>query len=237
MNWALKHRLIILGTIIVFVASIASIIVFFSLPTPEPTCTYEGVPIECGLSVEPLSVPLVRYIRTGTRPDVVAYITNGNTDADAQYVNYRIDVYTKKGDLFATQKGSVTIPHETTHAIFIPRVASFAPEQAQAFLTLTSTPQFTRATTPTVHLTQEGFSWSLLGSTPRLVVDIRGDKNTTVHRVPAIVTVYDADNVLIAASRTVVQSLAANTQGTLTYTWNQPFKRPPARVEVIFNTP
>jgi hypothetical protein len=51
--------------------------------------------------------------------------------------------------------------------------------------------------------------------------------------VTVVATVFDSANNAIAASQTVVQELGPQSSAPIIFTWNEPFKEAPARVEIL----
>lgn len=247
MDWARKRQLFIIG-IISFVVLVLGGFFVFILTTNPATC-FDGeqngteTGIDCGGGCElvcknearPLVVSFTQYLLTDGRPDVIAHIENANTHADAIAAEYEIEVYTDEGDLFARHNGVIDVPHESVRAVFVPRIASIAPVVGRAFLTIVD---------ETFHKAQEGpntkvesFRWEGLQKEPVLFVQIKGDAEEKLRRIPLTVTIFDAKNTVLAVSQTVVDDIGIDEKKEVVFTWNESFENTPTRVEFVFDTP
>lgn len=247
MNWAHRRRIIIIGILVIVTASfIAMLTLVFT--TENATCfdgEQNGVEtgIDCGGGCElicteearPLSVLFSQYIKTNGRSDVIAHVANLNKNADAVSVKYTIEVFTEAGDLFAQHSGITDVPHESIRAIFVPQIASIAPEIARAFVTISEQTFLTAKNGP--KLSAESFAWKNVQATPTLSVQVRGDEEASVRRTPLTVTIFDSENTVLAASNTIIDSIGVDAMQEVVFTWNVPFERTPTRIEFIFDTP
>lgn len=248
MTWSSRRQLFILGILgAILLAFFAGITFLFTYRAP--TC-FDGIQnggetgIDCGGScalvctheARPLVTPLTRYVETGERPDVVAYIRNDNIGIYAENVAYQIDIY-DEDLLVVSRTGVIDIPPQSTRAIFIDQVAPVSVPRARAFVSITSTPTFMRdaAAHPTAAV--QSFRFEALDTRPRLTATIRGDVEETFRRVPVIAVLFGADGSVVGASRTVVETLPAGGTEALIYTWNEPFSATPTRVEFFPELP
>lgn len=247
MNWAQKRQIIIIT--ILAAISISFTTVLFVVFGVNPATCFDGeqngaetgldcgggCQLVCSAEVRPLSVLFTQYVLTDGRPDVVSHIVNPNKAADAVVAEYMIEVYTAGGDLFAQHKGTIDVPHESTRAVFVPRIASVVPEAGRAFLTITKETFHTAKKGPV--LRAQSFRWESLNAAPVLTARIQGDFEERVRRVPLIVTVFDSENTVLAVSQTIIDDLKAEEEKEVVFTWNTPFKTTPTRVEFVFDTP
>ena len=244
MDWA-KRRRIVIGIIVSFVIAGFAGVFSFVLITNPATCfdgEQNGIEdgIDCGgacellcaFQADPAFVLFAQYIENDGRPDVIAHISNQNSNADIRNAVYTLEVFTNDGDLIVTRKGSLDIPSQTTKAIFIQQVLPFTSKGARAFITISSQEYYQRKESPVI--SAESFTWSRLGAQPTLEVQINGDVEKDLRRIPVIVTVFDAENKVIGASRTVLNSIKNNTQEEIIFTWQNPFSAPPARTIFTF---
>lgn len=247
MDWARKRQLFVIG-ILFIIGALLSALLFVVFTIEKPTC-FDGVQngsetgIDCGggcelvcsLEARPLVVSFAQYVQTDGRPDVVAHIVNQNSNADAISANYTFEVYTGEGDLFARHSGTLDVPHNSTRAVFIPRISSISPNIARAFLTITDTVFHTAQQGP--RLSVKSFAWSNISTEPVLRATVSGDTEESLRRIPLVVTVFDAENTVVGVSQTIVDSISANGEKEVVFTWNSPFEKNPTRVEFIFDTP
>jgi len=246
MNWAQKRQILVVAILAAVSISFATIL-FVVFGTNPATCfdgeqngaetgidCGGGCELVCSADVRPLSVSFAQYVVTDGRPDVVAHIINPNKDADAVVVEYSVEVFTAEGDLFAQHNGTLDVPHESRRAVFIPRIASIAPDVARAFLTITKQTFHTAENGPI--LRAKSFAWKNLDTGPVLTATIQGDLEERVRRAPLIVTVFDAKNTVLAVSQTVVDDIKVDEEKEVIFTWNTPFEATPTRVEFLFDT-
>jgi len=247
MDWAAKRQAIIIA--IVSIVAVSFITLFAVVFTTNPATCFDGeqngaeTGIDCGGGCEliclnearPLVVSFAQYVLTDGRPDVIAHIANVNKNADAVSAKYEIEVYTDEGDLFARHSGVLDVPHESTRAVFVPRIASTAPFIGRAFLTITDQTFFTALEGP--HLSVSSFAWEDLDTAPTLTAKIIGDTEESVRRIPLTITVFDIENTVLAVSQTVIDSINIDEEKESVFTWNEIFRAKPTRVEFIFDLP
>jgi hypothetical protein len=200
--------------------------------------------IDCGgpcayLCSFQVAQPVVRFAQPIAsslgRTDVIAYIDNSNPAAAAKGVGYQVTLYGSNHALIAQSSGTVDLAPGATVPVFIPGLFSGQQQATQAFLTLTpASINFFSAQKSS--LIPEVGSPSLSGSVnnPRIQATLSNPSTevplTDVH---VVATVFDASGNVITASATVIPSIPASGQATALFTWNAPFARPPARVDVI----
>jgi hypothetical protein len=247
MNWARKRQIFVAAILAAIGISLTTIL-FVVFSTNPATCfdgeqngtetgldCGGGCELVCSADVRPLSVSFAQYVVTDGRPDVIAHITNPNKTADAVVVEYSVEVFTAEGDIFAQHKGSLDVPHESRRAVFIPRIASIAPDVARAFLTITKQTFYSSEEGPV--LRAKSFAWKNLDTNPVLTAIIQGDLEERVRRAPLVVTVFDSENTVLAVSQTIIDDIKIDEEKEVIFTWNTPFKVTPTRVEFLFDTP
>ena len=185
----------------------------------------------CPHEARDVVVPLARYLSSEGRSDVVATFRNDTPRAEARGVVYRIDVYTEAGERFATTRGELSIPGQSTRAVFAEGISSIAPSRAQAFVTIESVEGFYRERETQSSLRVHSPQFFAHESSPRLIAEATGDEEKTLLRVPVVAIVFSADGRVLAASRTIIPALRAGGQETIVFTWNEPFDSIPARAE------
>jgi hypothetical protein len=247
MNWASKRRVVVIAILIIVIFSFVTMLALV-FTTKTSTCfdgEQNGVEtgIDCGggcmlvceNEARPLSVLFAQYLETDGRPDVIAHVANLNKSIDAISVQYTVEVFTEDGDMFAQHTGFTNIPHESTRAIFIPQVASSAPKGGRAFITIKDQTFLKAGNGP--KLFAESFAWEDLATAPTLIVKIRGDENVNLRRIPFTVIIFDAQNTVLAASNTVIDSIEVDEKQEIVFTWNKSFSREVVRVDFVFDTP
>lgn len=245
MTWASGRRFIILGIIVLLAIAAASAIAYFSLHK-APSCmdgkqNQDETGIDCGggcttVCSAAAAAPIVSFTRalpiTDTRTDLVAYVTNPNPDAQAKGAKYTVDLYDAARTQVGEKKGTIDLPAGAQTAIYIPNAYAGNDPVAQVFLSFDDGLVWTRATalpnTPVVRGTQ------LAGTAdaPRILASIENQGVTPLTGVKLIATVFDSAGNAMAASQTVLPTIAADATAQATFTWPVAFPADVARVDV-----
>ena len=248
MSWAARRRFIILlivGAIVVAFLAIVSIATFYQTQScSDERQNQDEVGIDCGgpcpylctIEQQPPTVLFTKTIRNGTeRIDVIASIENKNATAAAKNVPYSITLYGTDQTLIQQVSGVLDLPPGATVPVYVPGVTSGNQKIANAFLEIaSSSPQWFKMATdsriiPIVSNTTLGGSTAA----PRITAILTNSSVTALSNVQAIVFVRDAQNDVIAASKTVVPTIPAQGQATATFTWNGAFSSQATSVQVV----
>ncbi len=248
MTWARKRQLIIAGVmlLILLILGVSAWFLFFRVP---PSCidnkqNGDEQGVDCGGSCTYLCAaslvnpePIVKFVRAVSpnpgRTDIIAYIDNPNSTAGASQVHYTLDVYDDQNVILGKREGYVDVPPTVTTPLYIPSVVLGSSAVARAFLTIDSASvHWTPAVAPEKKTAVENVIIQE-GDAPRVTATIR---NTTVLPLPQssfVVTLFDAQGNAIAASATLVQSIAPKDSAQVVFTWPSPFSASVSRVEIL----
>lgn len=246
MSWASHRRLLIvglLGVAVLIVLAAAAVFLVHQLKS-DVSCT-DGIQnqdedgVDCGgacrylctASVLPPAVSFTRAVMSGDRTDVIAYVVNPNQSAAVRKAAYVIELYNSEQILVASKTGSLDLPPGVLMPVFATDLVP-AGQVDQVFLTFTpATLKWYRA--PAALTLPKVEEVRLTGvEEPRVTALIRNPSTESMKNISLIATVFDKEGIAIAASRTLLRSLAANESAPATFIWNEPFVSEAGRVEV-----
>jgi hypothetical protein len=145
-------------------------------------------------------------------------------------------LYTARGDFIKELSGTVDLPPHTTMPIFTPGIALGTPSADRAFLEIASSSPtwFTLSTDPR---NVPVVSHIVLGGTtavPRIEATLTNDSIEPITNVRVVSFVRDTStNNVIAASATVVPVVPAQGSASAVFVWNEAFRSPSVRIEVV----
>jgi hypothetical protein len=248
MSWASRRRFIILS-IIGGAALVLLVLVYFFTLHKAPSCS-DGIQnqtetgIDCGgacaylctADVQSPTVLFTKAIPNGTgRTDVIASVENVNATAGAKQVPYTLDLYGANQVLVKEVTGTLDLPPSSSVPVFIPGITSGNQSVVRAFLTIAgSAPKWYVVTNdsrivPVVSNTKLGGS----PSSPRIDAMLTNSSVSILSDVRAVAMVRDESGEVIAASQTIVPAIPPQGQSTATFTWNSPFSKTPASIEIV----
>jgi len=246
MSWASRRQWLIISIIaavVIALVAVTLIATFYKAPSCTDHAQNQGeTGIDCGgpcpylCSVDQIepSAEFVRQLSPAPgRTDVVAYIDNKNADAAAKDAPFTITLYGPDNIVVAKKSGDVDLPAKSRVPLFVPNFYSGYQSVARAFI------QFSTTSIAWYHETEAPtilpVSNVLLSGTdaPRITADVSNPTALPLLSIPVIATVFDADNNVIAASRTVLEQIPPMGSAPAVFTWNAPFSVSPAREEVI----
>lgn len=247
MSWAARRRLIILsilGAVILAIVAIIFTTVFYKAPScvdGVQNQNEEGVdcggscPYLCAALEQPPTVLFTKALTNSAgRTDVVASIENKNATAAAKNVPYSVALYGADHVLVREISGELDLPPGATETVFIPGIASGKQAVATAFLDIApSAPQwFTMTADPRIVPTVSSVVQNGTAKAPRIEAVLANGSVTPLDTVRIVVLVRDTQNDVIAASQTLVPTIAAQSSATAIFTWNDAFLGTPAAIEV-----
>lgn len=242
LHWSKRQQAYVISTFVAIVLMIG-VAVAAAVLYESPTC-FDGIQnqnergVDCGGSCEYLcraevSMPFVSFarplIQVPGRIDVAAYIENRNQHAEAKNAPYVAEVFDAQGRTLGSHTGTIDLPARTVVPLFIPGVAS-GTTAARAFITFGDEVHFrtARSVPADVMVSRTDF---FPGTEPRVVTSIANTTAYPIHDRMAVATVYGPDDVVIAASRTVIRFIDAFGAADAIFTWPQDIDSA-ARVEV-----
>lgn len=245
-SWAARRRAIVIIALalIIFVG-----ILFFHRAVfyRTPSCTdnvqnQNETGVDCGgtcpyLCTTQVDKPVVQFVRTVSngagRTDLIAYIENPNTNAAVSNAPYTVEMYGTEGTVIAKRTGFITLsPHSIT-PIFIPGVVYNSEKIANTFLTFNTKKMrwvehaSKRPLLPfsNIQVTQ--------GATTHITATITNPSTVVYRNLKVIISVFNKNNNIVAASQTVVPVLQSLGTAPLVFTWSSPFSETPVREDLF----
>ena len=248
-QWVAKRKLFY-GTVVFFVLALAIGVPLFLFFYKSPTC-FDGKQnqnekgIDCGgvcTKICPANIvaPIVLWQRsfmvTSGIYNAVAYIQNPNVLSKVDKVDYVFHLYDSNNVLIGERAGTTFIPANQTFAVFEAGIKTGGRVPARTSFVFTDSPlnwgqndaSYKLPTLITNNLILSGES-----TTPRIDVSVLNQSLQNVANLEAVAIVYDSDDNAIAASRTIVQNLAAGVSAPLVFTWPAPFSSQAVRKEIL----
>ena len=246
MEWSTKRRILyILIALVIF--SAIGLLIYYLYWYHAPSCT-DGIKnqneedVDCGgvcsiACSKDVLKPIVLWQRTfESAPgmyNAVAYVENPNSDLGTETANYQFSLYDDQ-NIFITQRTGTTflVPNER-FAIFEARFAVGQRIPKNVFFNFTSFSPWKKVSESKTSLSVQGEQMSGESDKPRVDAVMQNPLFTPVKNINVTAVVYDGDDNAIGASATVVDSVAPQSSYNIVFTWFQPFRVPPVRVEII----
>ncbi|MCU0660038.1 MAG: hypothetical protein MUD00_00240 [Candidatus Pacebacteria bacterium] len=248
MDWAVKRRLIYIGSIV----AIGLVIAFFNLYpklNTSPTCsdgkqngTEAGV--DCGGSC--LSACFFQandLIVRWTKPfkvsdglyNAVAYVENQNAQIGIPSIKYEFKLYDEQNVFITRRTGQTFVGPNSRVPILEPGISTGNRIPKRVAFTFLEEPTWIQIDPRTEKLSVS-VSDTILSedsNEPRLEAQFKNDSIYNLTDVSLGVVLYDADGTAIAASKTLVTESKSRTATPVYFTWPEKFSIPVERIEVI----
>ncbi len=247
-TWGQKRQWLILSILLLLLLGAAGTITALALHK-APMCTdgkqngtEEGV--DCGgtctyLCVADLKKPSVRFATPvfpeQGRTDVIAYIDNSNPEAGVPHAGYTLELLDAQGTVVAEKSGTVNLTPNSTAPIYIPHAYDGSKTVAQAFLTIDPDSIVYPRNYPKL-IVPPASEIQIIGgdtSSPKITATLSNPTAHVLYGVTVVITVFDAHDNAIAASRTLVPTLPSQGTAPIVFTWNTAFRAAPVRVEIL----
>jgi len=246
MTWASKRQ----ASIILVLLGLATIPVFFILykvSTIPPTCSdrrqnQEEVGVDCGgpcsllckSEVSDLVVSWKRFFLVGSGVyNVVVYVENPNVNAGAKDVGYQIRVINKDGISMYERHGATTIPAKRAVPIVESGITLGGQTPVRVEFKFDDGIKWTRQVSRSVPLVASNNMFSGASTSPKLVTNIVNKDFNPYTNIEIVAILYDEVGNAMGASRTYVDKIQGNQTLPVTFTWPDPFKVVPTKIEVI----
>ncbi len=169
--------------------------------------------------------------------NAVAQIDNPNFSAGALGVPYSFKLFDSSNILIAERKGRAYFSPNKVISIFEGGIETGERVPARTFLAFLAEPKWERVDNPVEGLEVESRVLSNENTAPRIDADITNKSFDDIFNVDVIATVFNADDVAIASSRTVIDVLQKQSSVQVTFTWPQRFSSPSTRIEITPQAP
>lgn len=241
MQWAERRRLGIATGIVLIVASATALVWYFFIYEPA-SCT-DGLKnqsergIDCdGECARMCQAPRVDALWTRavqTAPGVyhgVSLVKNPEPHAQGVGLTYRMSLFDSSNILVAERRGTVDLLPGETRVVFEPNIITGERVPVRALIKIdggiweraTPVTALVRGTPGAVDEEKQTVHARLENLTPAPVRDVIAD-----------VLLFDSEGILVTASQTRIPLLGARERQDVVFTWDQPFVRPVATVDVV----
>lgn len=245
-SWAARRRaiaIIILALIVSVGILFFNRTVFYNAPScVDGTQNQNETGVDCGgtcpyLCTAQVDKPVVQFVRTVSngagRTDLIAYIENPNIDAAVSHAPYTVDIYGTEGTVIAKRTGFITLSSHSITPIFIPGVVYNSEKIANTFLTFnTKKMHWVKLSSPRQLLPFSNIQVTQ-GATTHITATITNPSAIVYRNLKVIISVFNKNNNIIAASQTVVPVLQSLGTAPLVFTWSSPFSETPVREDLF----
>ncbi len=246
MNWATRRKLFYLGIFfILFFGLVAG--AYFAFFRQTANC-FDGkqngleTGLDCGGACTRLCPlenldPIVEWSRAfelnATTHSLVAYVENPNINAGVSYAPYTFVVFDAQNKEIFKKEGATIIPPGKRFAVFEGPVSiEGTPSKVEFSFGSLVWDKMDRndlaIKTSQIRMTRDV-------PTPRVDATISNESLNEAGNIEAVAIVYDETGNAIAASRTLVDTVAKEGSQGIVFTWPKPFKEQYARCEVPSN--
>lgn len=238
MSWAIQRQIFYVGIFLVIF-----LVLVFSIVYPRlnvaPSCVdnkqngnESGVDcggscaLACTAQVDEVSVLWARAFRViPGRYNAVAYLENHNNNVAVNKVSYRFRFADANNIYIGKREGSTYIPPSGKFAVFEPGIDIGNSIPVYVTFEFTEPPQW--VTVPQEKISQlqvsvSNISLSNEATSPLLSATIKNNSFFIIPEVRVVTILYDSSGNAISASSTFIDSLAAEEQKELNFTWPEP---------------
>ena len=250
MSWASKRRTLYGSGVIIFFVIVIGVPSFL-LWYKSPTC-FDGKQNQGELGVD-MGGPCV-LLHSSQVQDIavlwsrsfevipgvynaVAQIDNPNFSTGATNVPYSFKLFDKDNVLVAERKGRTYISPNKVISVFEGGIETGKRIPTRTFFQFLKEPKWERVDNPIDGIEVKSRELSNEEIVPRVDSVIENQSFTDISDVEVIITIFNAYDVAIASSRTVIDILPKQSSQLVTFTWPQKFSDPVSRIEIIPQAP
>lgn len=247
MSWATRRKTTYLGTIILILVLIL-LAISYSLFYKKASCTdsiqNQGeAGIDCGgpcqnlcrasyVSPNLLWTAKSKIKSTGLY-SVLAYLENPNIGVGSGPVGYDFRVYDKNRILLGEKVGKTTIPSNKNFAVFEDNLNLNDKVPVNVDFIFTEPIPWTKMQSKEESIVIVSKNSSNMDTKPRVDVVVKNTSLSTINNIELVGILYDSNDNAIAFSKTIIDQIAGQGQGTAVFTWPEPFGANVYRIEVV----
>jgi hypothetical protein len=245
-NWASQRKFAILASLILLFAIVVSVPVYFTYFNNKPTCSdhkMDGTEtgIDCGgicLKVCPAAAtaPIIHFARAfqieNGNYNVVALVENVNPSYVGLNASYSFKLYDSDNILVAERDGTTTLLPHKLFPIFESDVDAGNKVPARVVFQFNSIGEWQRSAyvEPLLQISNQSLSTS---SSPRVDADVDNQTLDQLQNVQAVALLSDANDNVVASSRTYADSIGPDATTHLIFTWPKPFDSAIDKIEIL----
>jgi len=235
-SWSTKRRLVYGGGLFVFVV-IIMLLFFARFFYVAPTC-FDGRKnggesgVDCGGTCQFICTsdslkPIVLWSKifniSGDVYTAVSYVENPNINARNDNAEYRFTVLDQDNKLITVVEGRTNIPKNKRFVVFEPGIVIKINKPKSAQFEFTSFGNWRKDTTIEPDIVIEHGGLLSTSTVPRINGKVYNNSFKTITSVELDVLVLDSKENVVAASRTFVDNLLAQSNQNFVFTWPKPF--------------
>src|SRR3989338_6729033 len=249
MTWAFKRQIFYIIILFLFFAVFGFLIISPSL-SKAPTCADNKqngneTGTDCGGSCARACVAQVDAVSTlwarafkvvPGRYNAVAYLVNHNKNTAVKKVNYKFRFADKNNIYIGKREGSTFIPPSGRFAIFEPAIDVGNSIPVYTTFEFTKTPSWIQIYPEKIKQLEVLVSRINLineDTSPVLSATIKNNSLFIIPEVDIVVILYDANHNAVSTSRTYLDSLKAEEERDITFTWPEPMSAEIVAKEII----
>ncbi|HEC32640.1 MAG TPA: hypothetical protein ENI63_00060 [Candidatus Kaiserbacteria bacterium] len=250
MSWANRRKMLYGGGVIIFLIVIIGIPSFLFL-YKSPTC-FDGIKNQKELGIDKggpcvlLNNSQVQNIAVlwsrsfEVIPGIynaIAQVDNPNFSAGAINVPYSFKLFDKDSVLISERKGRTYISPNKIISVFEGGIKTGERIPARTLFEFLEEPKWERVDNPIEGLKVRSRKLNNQGVTPRVDAVIENKSFVDIFDIEVIITIFNARDVAIASSRTVIDMLPKQSSKPVTFTWPQKFSDPVSRIDIVPQAP
>lgn len=238
-----------LSVLILVIAIVIGVPVFFASYSPV-SCTDgrqngDELGIDCGGSCRKLCdfqrpTPAVLWSRidrvvSGVY-NAVAYVENTNLDVGVPQISYSFRLYDANGILVSERRGVTSIPPNKAFAIFEGGIDTGERTPVRVNFEFTSPFTWQPATNLSSGIKISGKQLTEKSGLPRVEAIAENTSLAAISNLELVALIYDADDNVIAFSRTKIDFLDKGVPTPVIFTWPEKFQTSVSKVEILVRT-
>lgn len=246
MSWGTERRNSIIFIFFVIVLGIFAYVLYDALYEP-PNCfdkKWNGneAGIDCGGSCELLCEsqvlnPIIRWTRLfEVAPgvyNVLAYIENPNPTGGVENVPYRFKIFDDKNVLLQERRGTMNIYPKSIIPVLESSLAVGKLEATRVSFEFSEPLVWKKRELKENMIAIQDEEISNVEDEPRIRAIVKNTGLVALKNVKVVAVVYDENDNAIAASRTLFETMPADTNLEAFFAWPTPFSSEPFRFELI----
>lgn len=249
LSWSSKRKLFYFSIVFGAIA-IALVILIYPYFNKEPTC-FDGKMngsesgIDCGGVCEKVCTQeALQLVTLWARPfevtpgkyNVMAYIENQNRESGIPSINYEFKLYDAENIFIGRTSGNTFIGSNDRTAIFAAGVEVGNRIPARATFQFTSYPTWLKVNREQRNALAVSAEDQLLSNpfdNPKLEAMIVNKTLTEMKNLDVYAILYDEDDNVMTASKTLIDVLPKNSKAPVVFTWPKPFSKRPTRIDIF----
>ncbi|MBI5004932.1 MAG: hypothetical protein HZC04_01990 [Candidatus Lloydbacteria bacterium] len=244
-SWSTKRQLLYLGIVFGTLLLIGSFSLYKAL-NPAPSCTdgkqnQNETGIDCGgvcsnacvSGVLPLITLWSRVLPAGEGAyDAAGFIENPNLNAGIPAIAYTFKLYDKDNILVAEKSGKTFVNPNERFTLFESGIETGRRIPLRAFLEFQPGPQWKQSMAQKPPLVVQNKKFTS-GDKPLLEADVVNRSFDPQPNVIVVATLFDSNDNVFAASKTVINRLVPDAPEAIFFTWPKALSENPARIEIV----